>query len=164
MVDHAQICILSGFIYMRHNDTTDFPASRMKEIYKDVEIEPKLQQLTGESFLSSITNADPNARADIRVRGFWTRGCKACFDTRVFYPHEQSFRSRPVMSIFRTMESDKKKKCGDRIREVDHGSFIPLAFFSCGSMGHEASVELRKLADALATKRKENYSHVIGWL
>ena len=86
-VNHAQICKLSGFIHMRHNDPTDFLASCMKEIYKDVEIEPKLQPLMGKSFLSSITNLDPDARADIKVRGFWTEGCNTFFDTQAFYPH-----------------------------------------------------------------------------
>ena len=35
---------------------------------------------------------------------------------------------------------------------------------SCVGKGQEASVVLKKLADALATKRNENYSHVIGCL
>ena len=86
-VDHAQICKLSGFIHMRHDDPTNFLASCMKEIYNDVKIEPRLQPLTGESFHRSVTNTDPDARADIRVRGFWTNGSNAFFDTRVFYLH-----------------------------------------------------------------------------
>ena len=136
----------------------------MKEIYNDVEIEPRLQSLTGESFHRSVTNTDPDARADIRVRGFWTNGSNAFFDTRVFYPHARSYKSRPLKSIFRQMESDKKRQYGDRIREVEHGSFTPLVFSSCGGMGQEASVVLKKLADALASKRNEYYSHVLGWL
>ena len=36
-----------------------------------------------------------------------------------------------------------------------------LYFSSCGGMGQEASVVLNNLADALATKRNENYNHVI---
>ena len=77
-VDHAQICKLSGFIHMQHDDTTDFLASCMKEIH-DVEVEPKLQPLTGESFWHRTANTDPDARADIRVRGFWTQGSNAFF-------------------------------------------------------------------------------------
>ena len=37
-------------------------------------------------------------------------------------------------------------------------------FSSCGGMGQEASGVLVKLADALATKRNENYNHAIGCL
>ena len=48
-VDHAQICKLCGFTHMRHDDPTDFLASCMKEVHNDVdiEVEPKLQPLTG---------------------------------------------------------------------------------------------------------------------
>ena len=59
---------------------------------------------------------------------------------------------------------DKKKQYGDRIREVDHGSFTPLVFSSCGGMGREAEVVVKKLAAMLATKRNEPYTKVITWL
>ena len=95
-VDHAQICKMSGFIHMRHDDPTDFIASCMKEVYNDVEVEPKLQPLTGESFWHCTTNTDPDARADIWVRGFWTQGRNAFFGTRVFYPYARSYQSKPL--------------------------------------------------------------------
>ena len=53
---------------------------------QDVEIEPTLQPLTGESFLSSITSTDPDARADISVQGFWTQGCNAFLTHGYFIP------------------------------------------------------------------------------
>ena len=163
-VDHAQICKLSGFIHMRHDDPTNFLASCMKEVHNDVEVEPKLQPLTGESFRHLIANTDPDARADIRVRGFWTQGSNAFFDTRVFYPHARCYRSKPLKSLFRKMEGDKRREYGERIREVEHGSFTPLVFSSCGGMGQEAAVVVKKLADAIATKRSERYSRVVTWM
>ena len=51
-----------------------------------------------------------------------------------------------------------------RIREVEHGSFTPLVFSTCGGMGQEASVVIKKLADDLARKRNECYSCVVGWM
>ena len=103
-VDHSQICKLSGFIHMRHDDTTNFLASCMKEIHNDVETEPKLQPLTGESLRYQT------ARADIRVRGFWTQGRNTFFDTRVFYPHARSYRSKPSSRFFRKWRERKKEK------------------------------------------------------
>ena len=117
-MDHAQICKLSGFIHMRHDDPTVFLASCMKEVHK---VEPKLQPLTGETFRHRTANTDPDARADIRVRGFWTQGNNAFFDTRVFYPYARSYQSKPLKSLFQKMEEEKKREYGERIKEDDHG-------------------------------------------
>ena len=163
-IDHAQICKLSGFIHMRHNDPTTFLAQCMKEVHQDVELEPPLQPLNGETFRHLTANTDPDARADIRVRGFWTNSRNAFFDTRVFYPHARSYQSRSLPSLYKRFESEKKREYGERINTVEHGSFTPLVFSACGGMGHEATVVVRKLASALASKRRETYSRVINWL
>ena len=163
-IDHAQICKLSGFIHMRHDDPTTFLAKCMREVHHDVELEPPLQPLTGETLRHQTANTEPDARADIRVRGFWTDGRNAFFDTRVFYPHAPSYRSRSLQSLYRKFESDKKREYSERINTVEHGSFTPLVFSACGGMGREATVAVKKLATALATKRNENYCHVISWM
>ena len=139
---------------MRHDDPTDFLASCMKEVHNDVEVEPKLQPLTGETFRH---RTDPD---DIRVRGFWTQGNNTFFDTRVFSPYAKSYRSKPLKSLFWRMEGEY----GERVMEVEHGSFTPLVFSTCGGMGQEASVVVKRLADALAMKRNESYSWVITWM
>ena len=163
-IDHAQICKLSGFIHMRHNDPTTFLAQCMKEVHQDVELEPPLQPLNGETFRHLTANTEPDARADIRVRDFWTNSRNAFFDTRVFYPHARSYQSRSLPSLYKRFESEKKREYGERINTVEHGSFTPLVFSACGGMGHEATVAVRKLASALASKRRETYSRVINWL
>ena len=113
---------------------------------------------------TSAANTDPDARADIRVRGFWTDSRNAFFDTRVFYPHARSYQSRGLPSLYKKFESEKKREYGERINVVEHGSFTPLVFSACGGMGHEATVVVKRLASALALKRHESYSHVINWL
>ena len=163
-VDHAQICKLSGFIHMRHDEVTNFLASCMKEIHNDVEVEPTLQPITGEAFRYRTANVEPDARADIRVRGFWNHSRNAFFDTRVFYPHAASYRSQPIASIYRKLEGAKKREYGERVNQVEHGSFTPLVFSSCGGMGPEADIVVKRIADALASKRKESYSKVVCWM
>ena len=163
-VHHAQICKLAGFIHMRHDDTTDFLAKCMREVHNDVEVEPPLLPLSGETFRCRSTNTQPDALADIRVRGFWTDCRNAFFDTRVFYPHAQSYQSRSLPSLFRTFENEKKREYGERITEVEHGSFTPMVFSACGGMGAEASVVVKKLASSLAAKRNEAYSRVVAWI
>ena len=46
----------------------------MKEIHHDVELEPKRLPLTGESLHQRSANIEQDARANLRVRGFWTDG------------------------------------------------------------------------------------------
>ena len=47
---------------------------------------------------------------------------------------------------------DKKREYSERIDVVEHGSFTPLVFSSCGGMGHEATVAIKKIAASLAMK------------
>ena len=146
---------------MRHNDPTDFLASCMKELHHDVEVEPPLQalqSLTGETFHYRSANTDPDARADLWVKGFWADSHNAFFDTRVFYPHVWSYRSKSLPSLYRRFEDEKKRAYGERVNEVEHDSFTPLVFSSCGGMGSEAAVVVKRLAHGLATKRNAGCS------
>ena len=68
-VDHAMVCRRGGFIIQRHNELRDLKADMLSMVSNDVEIEPVLQELTGES-LPSGTIRVPDARQDIHARGF----------------------------------------------------------------------------------------------
>ena len=83
------------FIQMRHDDPTTFWAKYLYEAHRDVEIQPALLPLSGETFPHRTANTQQDARSDLRVRGFWTYGSNAFFDTKVFfYPHASSYWSR----------------------------------------------------------------------
>ena len=119
MTDYAQICKLSGFIHKRHDhDPTAFLAKCMKEVYNDVELEPQLLPLTGETLCHQTANTDSDARADILIRGFWTDSRNAFIDTRVFYPHASSYRTKNLPSLYRKFEADKKREYSERITEL----------------------------------------------
>ena len=68
-------------------------ASLLKDVSHDVEVEPQLQNLTGET-LNSSTNASDEANLDVSARGCWQRGQRAFFDVRVFNPFENSHLTR----------------------------------------------------------------------
>ena len=53
-VDHAMVCRRGGFI-QRHNELRDLEAHVLSIVCNDVEIEPALQELTGESLPSGAT-------------------------------------------------------------------------------------------------------------
>jgi len=71
-IDHSQICHLGGFINMRHDELRNLLADSVSQVLKDVEIEPRLQPLTGELLLQKTAIRTNDVRSDIRARGFWT--------------------------------------------------------------------------------------------
>ena len=71
-VDHAMVCRRGGYIIQRHNELRDLEAEMLSMVCNDVEIEPVLQEITGET-LNRGANRAPDARLDISARGFWER-------------------------------------------------------------------------------------------
>ena len=63
-VDHAKVCQRGGFIIQRHNDLRDLEAEMLRMVCNDVEVEPVLQEVTGET-LNLGANKAPDARFDV---------------------------------------------------------------------------------------------------
>ena len=55
-VVHALHCPKGGYTHIRHNDIRDSLANLMNEVCNDVELEPILQPLHGETFANKSTN------------------------------------------------------------------------------------------------------------
>ncbi len=53
---------------------------------------------------------------------------------------------------------------GERVRQVEKGSFDPLVFSTTGGMGPSATKLLKHLAHLIAEKREERYGDVMGFL
>ena len=93
-------------------------------------------------------------------------GSNACafFDVRVFHPNAQSYRHSSISSLYWRHELTKKREYGDRIREVENGSFTPLVFATTGGMGREATLFYKRLADQISEKRNTTYSKTMAWI
>ena len=98
------ICHMGGIPTIRHNEIRDITATLLTEICHNVATEPLLQPLTNESFVHRSANTEPNARLDIRARGFWNTGQDAFFDVRVFYPNASSNHSMTTTAAYRKHE------------------------------------------------------------
>ena len=84
----ARYCNLGGLRTVQHNETRDFLAQCMREAgHIQVETEPKLQPLSGESFEYKSANKDDEARSDIKCYGFWKHMRQAFFDVKVVSPY-----------------------------------------------------------------------------
>ena len=78
-----------GFVHRRHYEVHDLFATLLKDICHQVEVEPKLQTLTGEVLTSSANSYD-EAHLDISEAVFWQRGQCAFFNVTVFNPFTKS--------------------------------------------------------------------------
>ena len=122
------------FIGIRHNEVRDFTAELLSEVCNDVAVEPMLTPLTGEKFTYKTANTDANARLDVSARGVWVKGSKAFFDVRVFNPLAQCYSNQTLKAAHKTNENSKKREYGERVLNVEHGSFTPLVFSCLGGM------------------------------
>ena len=162
-VDHSMVCKKGGFIIQRHNELRDLEADLLSMVCKDVEIEPQLQDVTGEQ-LSSGSNLAKEARLDIHARGFWEKHQSAFFDIRVCHPNAESYKQMEPKQIYRLHENEKKRSYSRRVLDIEHGSFTPLVFTSTGGMGPECLRFHSRLAELIADKKGEHYSRTISWI
>lgn len=164
-VPHALSCQLGGFPTHRHNETRDLLADVMTETCNSVAIEPSLTPVEGRTFQHRSTTTDSNARVDIVAGGMWGgRFERAFFDVCVFNAFAQSNSARPLASTYEFHEKRKIRKYGERIREVEHGSFVPLVFSTSGGCGPITKNCVKRLALLLAQKRQITYADAISWL
>ena len=78
-IEHALSCKKGGFITLRHNQIRNITANLLKEVCRDVSIEPHLQELTGESLNERSAIVAAEARSDVSARSFWITGQTAFF-------------------------------------------------------------------------------------
>ena len=71
-LNHAFLCKKIGFISKHHNDVRNITASPLREVCKDVCVEPNLSELSGETLVPKTANKSSEARLDISTRGVWT--------------------------------------------------------------------------------------------
>lgn len=130
------VCRRGGFIIQSHNELRDLEADLLNTVCHDVQVEPVLQEITGE-VLTRATNPAPDARLDVHARGFWDRQGSAFFDVRVFHPNAESYKDLTIQQIYRKHEDEKKRLYADRALEVERGTFTPLVFTTTRGIADE---------------------------
>ncbi|CAM1309822.1 Uncharacterised protein r2_g1998 [Pycnogonum litorale] len=164
-IQHALSCSKGGFPIMRHNEIRDMMASLLKDLCHDVSVEPPLQPLTGELFPQRSTNTEDLARLDIKASGFYGGPFDTTFlDVRVFNPHARTYEASSLSNIYRKQEMEKRRKYERRVREVEHGSFIPFVLSCTGGMGPAATGVVKRMASMMAEKSEINYSTLMAWI
>ena len=164
-VEHALSCPKGAFAIHRHDEIRDITHSLLSEVCHDVTLEPVLQPLDGHTLRHASAITDDCARSDIQAKGFWgTPHQRAFFDVKVFNPHAPSNKKFSIPSCYAHHEQIKRRLYEQRINEVELASFTPLIFSTTGGMGKSATVFYGRLADKIATKRKQPYASTMTWI
>ena len=127
------MCRRGGFIIQRHNELGDLEADMLNVVSHDVQVEPFLEEIT-EDALTRGTNQAPDARLNVRARGFWDRQGSAIFNVRVCQPNTESYKDLTIQQIYRKLEYEKKRLYANRVLEVKQGTFSPLVFTTTGGI------------------------------
>ena len=102
--DHIFTCKKGGYVTMRHNDLRDAEARLLKQVCRDVKVEPGLLP-TDQDFTGNVAE---EARSDISVRGLWSSYQKTFMDVRVSHPTSNSNMRKTLEQICREQEQEKK--------------------------------------------------------
>ena len=159
-VTHALSCKKGGYVIMRHNALRDSLANIMKDVCSDVKIEPQLLPVNPNDY-KSCTNTSEQARLDISAVGVRGSFQRTFFDVRVTHPHAPSNVTLKLPELYRKHEKEKTDAYEERVIESEKGSFAPMVFLTTGGIGPQCNSILKTLADRIASKREEIYSHVI---
>jgi hypothetical protein len=163
-LDHALCCKLGGFVHRRHNIIRDLEAEFLQEVAYDVQIEPKLLPINDAERLAKVNNTQDQARLDVSCRGFWGPMQRSFYDVRITHLNAPSNRTKPIASILRSNEEEKKRAYNERVVEVEHGSLTPLVFATNGTMSIECKKFHKTLADKLSHKLHQSYSDTISFI
>ena len=164
-LEHCLSCALGGYVYMRHNNIRDLTANILLEAgCKDVEIEPQLLPISGETFNYRSTITENSARLDVSARGVWSPLDKVFTDIRVFNSLAPTNNRQSVDDTFRRHEREKILNYNDRVLQVEKATFTPLVFSTTGLMGPKAEVFYKRAATLLSKKTGHTYNDSIRYI
>ena len=126
------VCQRGGFVIQRHNELRDLEAEMLKgwSVMNDVEVQPVLQEVTGEK-LNHSANKAPDARLDIHTRGFWERQRDLHFSMFGCVTPMQTLRDLTPKLIYKKLDNDKKtekRQYAERVMVIEQETFTPLVF------------------------------------
>ena len=162
--NHAMTCKKGGFVCIRHDEVRDLTVKMLKEVCVEVTTEPVLLPLDGEQLRHRTANSSREARVDISARGFWTRGQRAFSDIRIFDPMAECHRQPTLEAAHKRNENEKIRAYGERIQNVEQGSFTPLVFTTSGGMGPRAKRFYARLAETLSEQKQQPRSYIVAWM
>ena len=75
-----------------------------------------------------------------------------------------SNRASSLDTVYQRHEREKKRKYEERVRHVEHASFVPAVLSASGGFGRSATALYKLIASLMADKHKEAYSKVMAYI
>ena len=160
---HALSSKKGGFMSLGDNYKRNITASLVTEVYKDIPVEPLLQQLTRKSFQHHPTRGN-EVRLDICTRGFWEAGQAAFFDVRFLNPNDTRYAKLELSKLYKVNGKDKEKYYNELIMQIEHGSFTPLVTTATGGMSREYWKFYARISEMISEKCDVNYRAIATWI
>ena len=152
-LDHTLTCPNGGYVIMRHNGIRDLEEELMKEVCKDVKIEPAHLPVTQDM-----------ARLDVSGVGVWGTHERTFLDIKVFHPNCATYNDMDLERAYVYHENIKKNHYKERVLNVEHGSFTPIIFSTTEGASPEAHRHHKRIAELIASKRKDEYSSIMQYI
>ena len=115
-INHALTCKKGGYVIMRHDRIRDMEANILRDICKDVRVEPEL--LPVENVMIQNGNNSEKARLDVSAIGVWNPMEKTFLDVRVVHPNSKTYQGLSIQQIYTNNEKQKKSAYNNRIIQV----------------------------------------------
>ena len=154
--DHALVCKLGGYTIMRHNEVRDAEAELLREVCRDVQVEPALIPLSGQQFSRSRHHSDL-ARFDISARGLWSP--MEGFSILTLNP----IGSSPCPSYMPAMKV-KRRMPTTTVSFKWSMVLSPPSVSTSGGESPECRRYHQRLASLLSAKRKEEYAETMTYI
>ena len=159
-VDHTLNCKSGGYVIMRHNGVRDLEAELLREVCKDVKVEPELLPI-GNIELRGANTAE-KASLDVSAVGLWSPMERTFVDVRVMHPNSPSYKHKTTEQVYVHHEREKKRMYNQRVLQIEKASFVPLVYSTTGGMGAECTKFHKRLAEKIALKKGEDYANVMN--
>ena len=166
-IDHSLSCKKGGYVILRHNNIRDTTAKVLEEVCYDVQIEPRLIPINGESeevYDTTRGNIAENARLDVAARGVWSQYDRSFVDIRVTHPNCLSNSGKSLQEIYEKHEKEKKEFYESRVIHVERENFTPLVFTTSGGMAPACQRFFKRVATMIADKKGQTYQHVVSYV
>ena len=145
---------------MRHDRIRDLEASILKDVCKDVKVEPELMPIGNAT--PDSTNTAERARLDVSAVGIWSPMERTFLDVRILHPNSPSYQGKSIEKLYDEHEREKKRSYNQRVIQVEQATFTPLIFSTTGGMARECTKFHKKIAELVANKTKEDYPKVMN--